>query len=57
LTNLRGKVVPRRRLKEIPREVYLIDDVWTTGSTLRECIGVLKRMGVESVHGVSLVRD
>lgn len=36
--------------------VLLIDDVWTTGSTLRECCYVLKRSGVKNVWALTLAR-
>lgn len=36
--------------------VLLFDDVWTTGSTLRECAQVLKRNGVEKVWALTLAR-
>lgn len=36
--------------------VLLIDDVWTTGSTLRECCWVLKRAGVKKVWAITLAR-
>jgi competence protein ComFC len=36
--------------------VLLIDDVWTTGSTLKECCYVLKRNGVKSVWALTLAR-
>lgn len=34
----------------------LIDDVWTTGSTLKECCKVLKKAGVNSVWALTLAR-
>ena len=34
----------------------LIDDVWTTGSTLRECAYVLKRNGAKKVWALTLAR-
>jgi len=34
----------------------LFDDVWTTGSTLRECGQVLKRAGAKEVWGLTLAR-
>lgn len=34
----------------------LIDDVWTTGSTMRECAYILKRAGVRKVWGITLAR-
>ncbi|MBI2039665.1 ComF family protein [Candidatus Microgenomates bacterium] len=34
----------------------LIDDVWTTGSTLRECCWILKRAGAKKVWAITLAR-
>lgn len=34
----------------------LIDDVWTTGATLRECCYVLKRAGAKKVWALTLAR-
>jgi len=36
--------------------VILFDDVWTTGSTLRECGQVLKEVKVKKVWGLTLAR-
>lgn len=36
--------------------VLLIDDVWTTGSTLKECGYVLKRAGAKKVWAITLAR-
>ena len=36
--------------------VLLIDDVWTTGSTLKECCYVLKRNGAKKVWALTLAR-
>ncbi len=38
------------------RYILLIDDVWTTGSTLRECCYILKRNGAKSVWALTLAR-
>jgi len=40
----------------IPSRVVLVDDVYTTGGTLEECAGVLKRAGVEWAGAVVLGR-
>jgi ComF family protein len=32
------------------KNIYLIDDVFTTGSTVNECAKTLKKCGVASVH-------
>lgn len=36
---------------EIPKEVLLVDDIYTTGSTLNQCAKVLKEAGAEKVYG------
>lgn len=36
--------------------ILLIDDVWTTGSTIRECCWVLKRGGAKKVWVLTLAR-
>lgn len=40
-----------------PSNIFLIDDVLTTGSTLNEAAKVLKRNGAKKVWGIALTRD
>lgn len=42
--------------KSLAVSVLLIDDVWTTGSTLRECCYILKRSGAKKVWAITLAR-
>jgi competence protein ComFC len=44
------------RLLRLETNVLLIDDVWTTGSTLRECCYILKRAGAKKVWAITLAR-
>ena len=44
------------RLLTLDSSVLLIDDVWTTGSTLKECCYVLKKAGVQKVWAITLAR-
>jgi len=39
------------------KRVFLVDDVFTTGSTLEECAKELKEFGVKEVWGVVLAKD
>ncbi len=57
LQNIRGAfaVTKPYTLNPVPY-VLLIDDVWTTGSTLRECGNVLKRAGAKKVWALTLAR-
>jgi ComF family protein len=36
--------------------ILLVDDVWTSGATMRECARVLKRAGAKRVFGFTLAR-
>lgn len=38
------------------KQIFLVDDIFTTGSTLLEACRVLKRSGAESVWGLTLAR-
>ncbi|NHK27450.1 ComF family protein [Parvularcula flava] len=56
--NVRGafRVTPRHRDLVKGAHVVLIDDVLTTGSTLKACARVLKRAGAERVDALVLAR-
>lgn len=55
-TNLRGAFRVRKAAGLAGKVVLLVDDVYTTGSTLRECSRTLKRAGVEEVRAVTIAR-
>ena len=38
----------------LPKEVIILDDVITTGSTLCSCKEILCSLGIEKIHGLSL---
>lgn len=39
------------------KKVFLVDDVYTTGSTMEECAKVLKQAGAKQVWGITLARE
>ncbi len=41
----------------IPGSVVLLDDVFTTGTTLKACAEILQHEGVQDVYGVTIARD
>ncbi len=56
--NLRGAFALRGGAARVVRGRYiiLIDDVYTTGSTLRECAGVLSRAGAKRIDFLTMAR-
>jgi len=56
--NVKGAfgVAPRHRLKLKGKRVLLIDDVYTTGATVRTAAKVLKRAGCAGVDVLVLAR-
>ncbi|QAU24486.1 ComF family protein [Dyella sp. M7H15-1] len=53
--NLRGAFVLRNAVP-LPTHVAVLDDVFTTGATLAECVRTLKRAGVVRVDAWALAR-
>ena len=41
---------------KLPSSIIIIDDVWTTGATMREAGKILKRAGVKTVWGMTIAR-
>jgi len=54
LENLKGRIKARGT---VPKNVIVIDDVITTGSTLEVCSSVLKEHGAQKVYGLCLFYD
>lgn len=54
LKNLKGAFAagPGMANQENVRRILLVDDIYTTGSTMEACSGVLKKAGAESVYFV-----
>ena len=54
--NLRGAFKVRNRTQVAGRDILLIDDVLTTGTTAAECARVLKRAGARQVYVATVAR-
>lgn len=56
LSNLKGSFAIKDASSVKGKRILLIDDVLTTGSTLKECAAVLKHAGAKTVCGLTLAR-
>jgi ComF family protein len=54
--NIRGAFAVTRPQAAVGREVLLVDDVFTTGTTVSECARVLKRAGAAKVWVATVAR-
>lgn len=52
--NIRGKFAVKEPFSLTKQTIVLVDDVWTTGSTMKECSKVLKKAGAKEVWGWTL---
>lgn len=55
--NLEGVFVVKNPEPLSGKKIFLVDDVYTTGSTMNECAKILKEAGAKSVWGICLARE
>ncbi|MDR2965432.1 MAG: ComF family protein [Treponema sp.] len=56
IENLKGRIYCNKNI-QAPKTALVIDDVFTTGSTMEVCASVLKQNGAEKVYGICLFYD
>ncbi len=56
MQNLRDAFALRQNVRVQGNRILLVDDVFTTGSTLNECARVLIEAGAQSVHALTVAR-
>lgn len=54
--NLQNAFAVNSQFSIVNSQLLLIDDVWTTGSTIKECCKVLKEAGAKKVWAITLAR-
>ncbi|MCF7929094.1 MAG: ComF family protein [Spirochaetales bacterium] len=57
MNNIQGAFEPSVPPAKVPERCILLDDVFTTGSTLSECAETLKKSGVRRIYCLTLARD
>ena len=55
-TNVRGAFAVKNEKKVEGQKIILVDDVYTTGSTVKECAGMLMTHGAAEVAVLTMVR-
>ena len=55
--NLKGAFFVKNPAEFKGKNVFLVDDVYTTGSTMQECANVLRTLGIKKVFGLTIARE
>lgn len=55
--NIKGAFAIKNPAQITGKKIFLIDDVYTTGSTMTECAKVLKEAGAKQVWGIAIARE
>ena len=57
IKNAKGIYKVQNSIRIDPKNVLLVDDVYTTGSTVNECARVLKKIGIKYIGVLTIAKD
>ena len=57
MQNVQGVYQLKNKEQLIGKKILLIDDIYTTGSTVRECAKVLQQVDVEKIDVFTIAKD
>jgi len=55
--NLKNAFLVKNPQELAGKKIFLVDDVYTTGSTMQECAQTLKNAGIKQVWGIAIARE
>lgn len=55
--NLKNVFIIKNSREIASKKIFLVDDVYTTGSTMEECANILRLSGAKSVWGIAVARE
>lgn len=55
--NIKGAFIYKKSEEIKAKKIFLVDDIYTTGSTLEECASRLRRAGAKEVWGLVVARE
>lgn len=57
MNNVKGVYYTKNEYKILNQKILLLDDIFTTGSTVNECSKILKIAGVKTVDAITIAKD
>lgn len=55
--NLENAFTIKNAAELVGKKIFLVDDVYTTGSTMEECAKIFKENGIKNIWGITITRE